>query len=157
MRGPGNHAGTTREHLWHRRLLRPVALALVLACLFASGRSLSVGDVPEPGSSAPRTTGFEPKDEQAPSASAGSAFEGGDNDGVIEAGTEVLGRYEATPGCSLVYAGYIDLFGNVWACLVAGPGWAELSVVRATQDGSTRTTCAHIDSELLRSLGNEDP
>ena len=88
---------------------------------------------------------------------AARASDGSDSDALIDTGTEILERYEATPGCELVYAGYLDLFGNVWACLVTGPGWAEISVVRADGSGEAQFSVARIDTSGLPGLAGDAP
>ncbi len=42
----------------------------------------------------------------------------------------VLAGYESQDDVALHYSGYLDLLGNTWACLVAGPSWVEAAVVR---------------------------
>lgn len=46
-----------------------------------------------------------------------------------EAG-ERLAAYGREDGCSLECAGYLDLYGNAWGCLVQGDGWVEILVIR---------------------------
>ena len=91
------------------------------------------------------------------SVASGAKSDADRDDNLVDKGAEILERYEATPGCELVYAGYIDLFGNVWACLVTGPGWAELQVVRADGSGETRSSLAHIDTSSLQGLAGDAP
>lgn len=43
---------------------------------------------------------------------------------------EVLEQYGAQGDLMLHYADYLDLLGNVWACAVSGPSWAELVVIQ---------------------------
>ena len=136
-----------------------IVAALICACVLVicfAGRSANHMGERVYGAEAPSgSTDAELWGGQTPSAVfAGSRTLGGD---LIDAGTEILERYEETQGCELVYAGYLDLFGNVWACLVAGPGWAELSVVHADQTGAAQTSVAHIDTPLLETLGGDTP
>lgn len=49
----------------------------------------------------------------------------------------VLGRYEADGMCLLASAGYLDLFGRVWGCVVEGPGWVDVCVVEETTEGTS--------------------
>ena len=49
----------------------------------------------------------------------------------------VLGRYEADGTCLLASAGYLDLFGRVWGCVVEGPGWVDVCVVEETAEGTS--------------------
>lgn len=65
---------------------------------------------------------------------------------IVDACAEVLERYEETPGCEPLYSGYLDLFGNVWACLVAGEGWVDINLVRQDADGAVRASVFRIDA-----------
>ena len=49
----------------------------------------------------------------------------------------VLGRYESDGTCLLASAGYLDLFGRVWGCVVEGPGWVDVCVVEETTEGTS--------------------
>ena len=128
--------------------------AILLICVFAGRRLHSVGETTTGTVSFERGSDVGSGSGQTACVSAPGTYEAKDN-GLVDAGAEILERYEKTPGCTLVHAGYIDLFGNVWACLVAGPGWAELSVVRVGQDGTATTSVAHIDSPRLPVVGGD--
>lgn len=52
-----------------------------------------------------------------------------------DAAAAVLTGYESQDGVELHYSGYLDLLGNTWACLVAGPSWVEVAVV---EDGGAQ-------------------
>ena len=43
---------------------------------------------------------------------------------------QVLQTYEEQGDIVLHYGGYLDFFGNVWACAVSGPSWVEVVVVQ---------------------------
>ncbi len=43
---------------------------------------------------------------------------------------EALRQYEAQGDLVLHHADYLDLLGNVWACVVSGPSWVELVVIQ---------------------------
>lgn len=47
-----------------------------------------------------------------------------------------LAAYHHEGGCTLECAGYLDLYGNAWGCLVHGDGWVEILVIRDAADGS---------------------
>lgn len=47
---------------------------------------------------------------------------------------ERLTAYRRESGCSLECAGYLDLYGNAWGCLVQGDGWVEILVIRDVAD-----------------------
>ena len=132
------------------------AVAILVACavvgtgLHTGGDDATDASV-DGGSSAGTWTG------QTPTVPVPGSVGSSDAPDIVDASAEVLERYEETEGCTLVYAGYLDLFGNVWACVVMGPGWAELSVVRSTEGGDVRTSVARIDNAGLAALGGEAP
>jgi hypothetical protein len=80
---------------------------------------------------------------------------------VPEAAQDVLMEYQARGNCLLCEAGYLDLQGNVWACVVQGDGWVEVQVVRSIEDGrASELTAIHMDAaswarELNEVLGEE--
>lgn len=80
---------------------------------------------------------------------------------VPEAAQDVLMEYQARGNCLLCEAGYLDLQGNVWACVVQGDGWVEVQVVRSIEDGrASELTAIHMDvaswaRELNEVLGEE--
>lgn len=46
-------------------------------------------------------------------------------------------QYRDLGTCLVLQAGYIDLLGNVWGCVVEGPGWVDVCVVSGgSGDGS---------------------
>lgn len=45
------------------------------------------------------------------------------------AAEDVLGRYRREGTCLVAYAGYLDLLGNAWGCVMEGPGWVDVCVV----------------------------
>ena len=47
----------------------------------------------------------------------------------------VLEGHAGSDADVLVHAGYLDLFCNVWGCLVQGDGWVEVDVVQGKDDG----------------------
>lgn len=59
-----------------------------------------------------------------------------DADGTVEAVAEgVLEAYQEDGDCALAYAGYLDLMGSVWSCVVVGDGWSEICLVSEGGDG----------------------
>lgn len=52
-----------------------------------------------------------------------------------EEGSRVLEGYRARGDCVLAQAGYLDLAGRVWGCVVQGDGWAEVCLVEEGNDG----------------------
>lgn len=51
-----------------------------------------------------------------------------------ESASELLVRYRDRGDCVLCRAGYADLAGNVWSCVIQGLGWVDLCVV-VQEDG----------------------
>jgi len=49
--------------------------------------------------------------------------------------------YRSEEGCTLECAGYLDLFGNTWGCVVQGDGWVDIVIIRnvAEQTCSVQT------------------
>ena len=60
--------------------------------------------------------------------------------GVVEAAREVLGEYRSQGEVVLAHAGWIDLLGRTWGCVVRGPSWSELCLVCEAGEGSRVTT-----------------
>ena len=56
-----------------------------------------------------------------------------------QAAAELLEGYQASQDCVLRYAGYLDVFGNVWGCAVEGSGWVDVCVVGESWDGKSST------------------
>ena len=90
-----------------------------------------------------------------PSVSGAQKDTAADDDGFLDACAEVLERHKEDTGSRLLYSGYLDLFGNVWVCLVAGEGWAELDVVRLQDDGMARASAFRLDASELQNLVGE--
>ena len=77
-----------------------------------------------------------------------------------EAAKDVLARYEAQGDCLLCEAGYLDLQGNVWGCVVQGDGWVEVQVVKSVDGGTgSELSVVHMDAQSwaqqLEGLGEE--
>lgn len=49
---------------------------------------------------------------------------------------ERLMSYRGDGGCTLECAGYLDLFGNAWGCVVQGDGWVDIVVIRHVAEGT---------------------
>lgn len=74
---------------------------------------------------------------------------------VVSASSEVLETYEGRGDCVLAKAGYLDLLGNTWGCVVQGDEWVDLCVVSQAQEekGSVVSTW-HMDSgQAAQALG----
>lgn len=48
-----------------------------------------------------------------------------------------LAAYRDGGQCRLACAGYLDLHGQAWGCVVAGDGWVEVLVVKAAAEGGS--------------------
>ena len=88
------------------------------------------------------------------------------------AGEDVVTSYQGTPlpeaakdvlaqgDCLLCEAGYLDLQGNVWGCVVQGDGWVEVQVVKSVDGGTgSELSVVHMDAQSwaqqLEGLGEE--
>lgn len=122
------------------------------------------------------------KTHRRPTGGDGSAdISGDEDDGVVPPGLEdALGQYEWT-SCTeeagaieqvarellvsyrdsgdgvLVQAGYLDLFGSVWSCVVYGGDWADVCVVgEMDSKASCQVRVLHLTAEELRDLVEQD-
>ncbi len=50
--------------------------------------------------------------------------------------TKRLEGYRDSGVCVLECAGYLDLYGDAWGCLVQGDGWVEILVIREAAEES---------------------
>lgn len=68
----------------------------------------------------------------------------------------LLASYRDSGDCTLADAGYLDLLGSVWGCVVGGDGWSEVCVVWA-HDGESSCTVRvlRIDSAEVRQVFGE--
>lgn len=55
---------------------------------------------------------------------------------LIDSAAKVLEDYRDQGDCLLRWAGYLDLFGGAWGCVVEGPGWVDVVIVREKDGGS---------------------
>ncbi|MGQ5425650.1 hypothetical protein ACULPM_01250 [Thermophilibacter sp. ZX-H3] len=65
---------------------------------------------------------------------------------VVDEGASVLEGYQSRGDCVLAHAGYIDLAGRVWACVVQGAGWAEVCVVQEGASGGCEVVSWRMDA-----------
>ena len=68
---------------------------------------------------------------------------------VAEEAARALEELEGRGDCVLVRAGYLDLSGRVWGCVVQGAGWSEVRLVSEGASGSEVVTL-RMDAEDLR-------
>ncbi|MDO4536746.1 MAG: hypothetical protein Q4B54_01180 [Coriobacteriales bacterium] len=72
------------------------------------------------------------------------------------AAQELLERYERQDRCLMRYAGYLDLLGEVWSCVVVGPGWVDVCVVRECgENGGSQVRISRLEVEAWEGYGNE--
>lgn len=123
-----------------------LGLALLAAVLLAGHPSVSVTEggeglvVGEPGSGSLDSGASEPTG----SGSSENGASGISGSGVsptsgyaetLEGRAEVvLTSYQGASDCVLAYAGYLDLLGDVWTCVVVGDGWSEICLVSEGDD-----------------------
>lgn len=67
--------------------------------------------------------------------------------GLTDTAEEAVGRYRDLAGVVLVRAGYLDLVGNVWGCVVSGPGWVEVCLVEERGEGESVVTTMRMEAE----------
>lgn len=65
---------------------------------------------------------------------------------VDQSAAELLAEYECLGKCALVRAGYLDLLGEVWCCVVQGDGWVDVCEVRPAEGGGSLVTRRRLDS-----------
>ena len=66
---------------------------------------------------------------------------------LVEEGERVLGDYRARGDCVVARAGYLDLAGRTWGCVVQGAGWVELCVVREVDEGGSEVVSWRMDAD----------
>ena len=67
------------------------------------------------------------------------------NDGIQESAKRLLVRYRTKGACLLRGAGYLDLFGRVWGCVVQGPGWVDICIAEEGSDGQCTSRSVHME------------
>lgn len=75
---------------------------------------------------------------------------------VVQVATDLLVSYRAQGSCVLAHAGYLDLLGNVWGCVVRGDQWVDVCIVRR-RDGACQVDVTRLDAEgVARELKVDD-
>lgn len=70
---------------------------------------------------------------------------------LVDFAGETLRGYRDSRDCLLRQAGYLDLLGNVWGCVVQGGGWVDIVIVRAdSEGGSTRSVVRLSEDEFAK-------
>lgn len=74
---------------------------------------------------------------------------------VREAAARVLGERRDAGDCVVARAGYLDLSGRAWGCVLQGSGWVEVVVVRgdAGEGGSEVVTMRMDAGDVASSVG----
>lgn len=62
-------------------------------------------------------------------------------------GERVLEGYRLRGDCIVAQAGYLDLSGKVWGCVVQGAGWVDLCVIREGDEGGSEVVSWHMDAD----------
>ena len=136
--------------------LLPVLLAVLLALWWGKGAkrvaapAADAGDTGEgqvagqvTGGDGESIAGVHASHPDAADAHGASAVSDGESDfvrytmsaDVPSCAEAVLEGHASSATDVLVHAGYLDLFCNVWGCLVQGDGWVEVDVVQGRDDG----------------------
>ena len=66
---------------------------------------------------------------------------------VSDQATSELERLRVEPKSVLARAGYLDMFGSVWSCTVAGDGWVEIVVLSDGGEGGCKRQCVRMERE----------
>ena len=67
--------------------------------------------------------------------------------GVVEEGKRLLERYRGRGDCVVAQAGYLDLGGRTWGCVMQGEGWVELCVVQEGDEGGSTVVTWRMDAD----------
>lgn len=75
---------------------------------------------------------------------------------VADAAARLVEGWHTRADAVLVQAGYLDLKGDSWGCVISGAGWVEVAVVSATEDGKSQVTTLRMEAEEWeRAYGTE--
>lgn len=70
--------------------------------------------------------------------------------------TQETERYRNQQGAQLVHAGYLDLTGNVWGCVVTSQEWTELCFVSDAGDGACRVSVVRMEAQAWEEAYGRD-
>lgn len=59
----------------------------------------------------------------------------------------VLETYQEQGDCVVAQAGYLDLAGRIWGCVMQGEGWVEVCLVNEGADGTSDVFVWHMDAD----------
>ncbi len=60
---------------------------------------------------------------------------------------QLLQSYKDRGDCVLAQAGYLDLFGSVWGCVINGGSWVDVCLVSDAGGGESRLSVVHLDAK----------
>lgn len=66
---------------------------------------------------------------------------------------ELVGEYRDYGLCLVCQAGYLDLLGNAWGCVMEGPGWVDVCLVT---EGTNRTSSVVRVERIVMDQEDED-
>ena len=66
---------------------------------------------------------------------------------VVASAAAELERYRSLENVVLVRAGWLDLLGNTWGCVVSGPGWVELCVVSELEPDTSQVKIVRMEAK----------
>ena len=67
---------------------------------------------------------------------------------LTEEAQTILVGYRQRKDCVLVRAGYVDLVGQAWSCVIQGDGWVDICVVRETDVGRSKVSVSRIENSM---------
>lgn len=66
--------------------------------------------------------------------------------------SRILEDYERRGNCVVAQAGYLDLSGRTWGCVMQGVGWVEICVVTEGTSGKSSVEVWHMDAADVEGL-----
>ncbi len=67
----------------------------------------------------------------------------------------LIKRYREQTGTTLAHAGWLDLVGRCWGCVVVGPGWVDVCLVSGTDEACAAQTIRMEVEEWRRIYGGQ--
>ncbi len=74
---------------------------------------------------------------------------------VPDAAGALIKRYREQTETTLAHAGWLDLVGRCWGCVVVGPGWVDVCLVSGTDEACTAQTIRMEVEEWRRIYGSQ--
>lgn len=75
---------------------------------------------------------------------------------LVEEAQTILAGYRQRGDCVLARAGYVDLLGRAWSCVIQGDGWVDVCVVRETDEGGSRVSVSRMEASTWEGDLNVD-